>query len=322
MNGRPMLFSERYVELIKVDNGEFIDNICGQVSDDVKADISEVMRQYAEPSIIYPNRYDSYEIRTTALEIAINNFNEIKGVPYITLKHNVFDGPMYDHLAAAFTLFLFDVIELQYNELSSNEKVSFQEEINSVFAKYDVPWLLCEGRMIKIDAAQFELDLRRKALEAMRELKDNDPRFQSAYDELWLACDYFDKDSFAAAISNAGKSYESVLKVICNLQRGNSDKLTKAYLEAKGGTLPATMTPEGFREKVMMALPFIRNNSSSDHGAGATPAIISKPLAKLAINLAAAMDTYLIEEYRDSLTIGQAEETANSSGSIDNKLPF
>ncbi len=48
----------------------------------------------------------------------------------------------------------------------------------------------------------------------------------------------------------------------------------------------------------MMSLPFIRNNSGSDHGAGAKDIIISKPMAKLALNLAAALNTYLIEEYK------------------------
>lgn len=309
-----MLFSERYAELIKEENGEFVDNICGPISDDVKADISRTMREYAEPAVIYPNRYDSYEIRTTALEIAINSFNEIKGTSYITLKHNVFDGPMYDHLAAAFTPFLFDVIELQYAELSAGEKSEFQSEINATFYHHDVPWLLHEGRMVKIDTVQFELDLRQKALEQLCKMKDCDPKFQAAYSELLLACEFLQKSDFASAISNAGKSYESVLKVICGLQKGNADKLTKSYLLTKAGTLPVTMAPEGFREKVMMALPFIRNNSSSDHGAGATPAIINKPLAKLAVNLAAAMNTYLIEEYRDSLTI-VPENT-------DTELPF
>ena len=229
---------------------------------------------------------------------------------------------MYDHLAATFTPFLFDVIELQYNELSNGEKVvDFQAEINATFTKHSVPWLLCVGRMIKIDATQFELDLERKALETMRELKDSDPKFQAAYDELLQACDFWGQDSLATAISNAGKSYESVLKVICGLQRGNADKLTKVYLETRSGALPATMTPEGFREKVLMALPFIRNNSSSDHGAGATPTITSKPLAKLAINLAAALNTYLIEEYKIELTTNTVEPASSSQGDKD-ELPF
>lgn len=322
MKERPLLFSERYAELIKVENGEFTDNICGQISDDAKIDIAEIMRQYAEPATEYPNRYDSYEIYTTVLEIAIRTFNDIKGGPYIWFERSDFDKSWSNPLATAFTPFLFDVIELQYTELSADEKSEFQSEINAAFRQHDVPWLLHEGRMIKIDTVQFELDLRTKALERLCKLKECEPKFQAAYSELLLACEYLQKNDFPSAISNAGKSYESVLKVICGLQKGNADKLTKTYLATRADMLPATMTPEGFREKVMMALPFIRNNSSSDHGAGATPVIINKPLAKLAINLAAAMNTYLIEEYRDSLTAGQNEETVDSSGSTDNELPF
>lgn len=317
-----MLFSERYADLIDTTNGQFIDNICGQISDTAKEDIGEIMREYAEPAIIYPNRYDSYEIRTTALEIAIKEFNDKKGSPYIWFEPPDFDKAWSNPLVTTFTPFLFDVIELQYAELSNGEKSEFQAELNAVFRQHDMPWLLCEGHMIKIDAVQFELDLRQKALEKLQELKDSDPKFQAAYDELLLACGFLEQDSLAAAISNAGKSYESVLKVICNLQRGNADKLTKTYLETRSEALPATMTPEGFREKVLMALPFIRNNSSSDHGAGATPTIISKPLAKLAINLAAALNTYLIEEYKIELTTNAVEPASSSQGNGKDELPF
>lgn len=316
-----MLFSERYADLIGTELGQMVDNICGELDYNLKVRLSDVMHDFAEPQKIYPDRYSSYDITTTALEMAVDNFNEIKGVPYISLKHNVFDGPMYDPLANAFTPFLFDVIELQYQELSSGEKVDFQAEINTAFTQYNAPWLLCEGRMIKIDATQFELDLRQKTLEIMGELKGSDLKFQAAYEELLQACESFEKDDFAAAISNAGKSYESVLKVICNCQKGNADRLTRAYMEMKGGILPASMTPEGFREKVMMALPFVRNNSSSDHGAGATPARISRPLAKLAINLAAALNTYLIEEYKIELA-SHSEEYDPNTPSDEEQLPF
>ncbi len=317
-----MLFSQRYAGLIKVDNGDFVDNICGPISDDAKADIAEVMRQYAEPATIYPNRYDSYEIRTTALEIAIQTFNDKKGAPYIWFERSDFDKTWSNPLSTAFTPFLFDVIELQYTELSNGEKGEFQSELNAKFRQHDLPWLLCEGRMIKIDATQFELDLRQRALEKLQKLKNCEPKFQAAYNELLLACEFLEKNDFASAISNAGKSYESVLKVTCGVSKGNADKLTKAYINQNGTVLPTTMTPEGFREKVMMALPFIRNNSASDHGAGATPAIISPPLAKLAVNLSAAMSTYLIEEYQNGLTSKQHETPANSLFDIDGELPF
>ena len=77
--------------------------------------------------------------------------------------------------------------------------------------------------------------------------------------------------------------------------------------------MPASMAPEGFREKVMMALPFVRNNSSSDHGAGATPARISRPLAKLAINLAAALNPLYYNMWNYNYIQQQAQQQYHKS---------
>lgn len=315
-----MAFSERYKDLIDIGHGEAKDNICGEILTAVKKEISEVLSNFAEPTITKPNRYDSYEVHTSAFHLAIDKLNEIAGFSVISLTRNVFDGcNNQDVFGDIFTPWLFDLIELQYIELSDGEKNEFQSAINTVLQKNDIPFLLCDGRMIKIDAQQFELDLKAKALAVLHDLKDNDPKFQSAYDELMKACEFLEKGNHAEAIANAEKSYESVLKVICGVQKGNADKLTKEYTDRKRCHLPATMNNDGFREKVMMALPFIRNNSSSDHGAGETPAIIRRPLAQLAINLSAAMNTYLIEEYTS--TMDTFEATKATEGESD-KLPF
>lgn len=315
-----MVFSERYKDLIDIGHGEAKDNICGEIAIAVKKEIAEVLSDFAEPTITKPNRYDSYEVHTSAFRLAIDKLNEIAGFSVISLTRNVFDGcNNQDVFGDIFTPWLFDLIELQYIELSDGEKNEFQSAINTVLQKNDIPFLLCDGRMVKIDAQQFEQDLRAKALAVLHDLKDNDPKFQSAYDELMKACEFLEKGNHAEAIANAEKSYESVLKVICGAQKGNADKLTKEYTDRKHCHLPATMNNDGFREKVMMALPFIRNNSSSDHGAGETPAIIRRPLAQLAINLSAAMNTYLIEEYTS--TMDTFEATKATEGESD-KLPF
>lgn len=128
-----MLFSKRYSNLIEFGNGESKDYICGEIEYQVKEKIASVMYDFAEPTVIYPNRYDSYEERTDALHLAVQEFNGEKGAPYISLTHNIFDGPAFNPLASAFTPFLFDVIELQYKELSDEEKTDFQSEINNVF---------------------------------------------------------------------------------------------------------------------------------------------------------------------------------------------
>ncbi len=296
-----MLFSERYNDLIEFGNGEAKDHICGEIEYSVKEKIAAVMNDFAEPTIIRPNRYDSYEVRTTALHIAIENFCDAKGAPYISLTHNVFDGPAHNPLAAAFTPFLFDVIELQYEELSDGEKPDFQTAINNVFSSNNIPWLLHDGRMVKVDSQQFEQNLKQKALSQMHELMDAAPLFQSAYDELIKAIEFFEKGDYAEAISNAGKSYESVMKVVLQLDRGNADKLTKGIVDRDCLNLPESMTSEGFREKVLMSLPYIRNNSTASHGAGRSTVEISKNMASLAINLASALNSYLIDVFKEQV---------------------
>ena len=285
-----MIFSIRYADLLKSENNIHNNYFCTDFSYDVKSALEKIMFNFNEPIRYSPNRYDNFEVITSALENAIDEFNDAIDNPIALDYNNIL-------LAELPTKFLFDIIELQYVELSDGEKCDFQSKINMIFQQYDLPWLLSNGRMIKINSTQFECDLQRKALELVHELKDAEPKFKSAYSELTTAIEDFDKGGYQSAINNAGKSYESVLKVILSADRGNADKLTNQYMD-NFLKVPETMNMTGFREKVMMSLPFIRNNTGSDHGAGAKDIIISKPMAKLALNLAAALNTYLIEEYK------------------------
>lgn len=295
-----MIFSQRYKDLIEFGNGESKDGICGDIDFTVKQKVVKALEDFREPQKYHPNRYDNYEEMTDALEIAANKVNDLAGYPVANLAAMDFN-PMGDSsvvLASMFTPFLFDLIELQYEALSESEKEPFRMAVNNVLRDNDIPWIIADGVMIKIDAKQFEQDLKRKALEQLHELTDSAPVFQSAYDELIKAVEFLEKDNYAEAITNAGKSYESVMKIICGADRGNADALTQKILSDGHITLPTAMNGNGFREKVLMSLPFIRNNSAA-HGAGMNSEDLTRPLANLAVNLAAALDTYLIEEYSE-----------------------
>ncbi len=111
-----------------------------------------------------------------------------------------------------------------------------------------------------------------------------------------------------------------MLKVIIGVTKGNAKDLTSAFISSVNPKLPMTINPEGFRSNVLMALPYIRNNSSSDHGAGESQVVIEKSFAKLAINLAAALNTYLIEEYKKTLHGETSVELTDDGNS--NEYPF
>ena len=292
-----LIFTKRYKDQVNVLEGnQLVDKICGNDIDiSIRRNLVYLLSTFNEPKTIQLDRYDtSNTAQTDAFYQAVS-------------KHLYERNRMQvNNIGAAMELIsvqslgnIFDVVELLYIELSDAEKEKYTKELNAFLNDNNLPWVMHEGRMIKIDSRQFECDLKAKALAQMQELKDAEPKFQSAYTELTTAVEALEKGDYQSAINNAGKSYESVLKVILGVDRGNADKLTNQYMDQLL-SVPDTMTKSGFREKVMMSLPYVRNNSGADHGAGAKEVVITKPMAKLAVNLAAALDTYLIEEYAES----------------------
>lgn len=299
------LFSERYGELFQDESNWFGGDDDSNVPYNVKVLIARVMEDFREPISIQPNRYDRCTVNTDALDLAISELDEHVGYRVVDLDMmRMGSGPDEFHaLANVYTPHLFDLIELQYDELSDdaeNGKGDFHREINKVFREHGIPWLLVDGRLVKIDPKQFEQDLKLKALNRMEALKDACPLYQRAYDELRKAIDFLGRGDYAEAVINAEKSYESVLKVILGseFETGAANGLTKRLLEAGKLPLPEGLKPEAFQSSVLMSLPVIRNKAAA-HGSGATGCEMSGPMANLAVNLACALNTYLIQETTD-----------------------
>lgn len=296
------LFSERYEELLQDESNWFGGDDGGSVPYSAKVLIARVTEDFREPISLQPSRYDNYTVDTDALDLAIRELNE--SVDYRVVDLDMMRmGSGLDEvhaLANVHTPHLFDLIELQYEELSDdaeNGKGGFRGEINKVLREQDIPWILVDGRLVKIDPKQFEQDLKLKTLGEMKELKDACPLYQGAYDELRKAIDFLGRGDYAEAVINAEKSYESVLKVILGSESETeaANGLTKRLLEAGKLSLPVGLKPEVLQSSVLMSLPIIRNKTAA-HGSGATGREMSGPMANLAVNLACALDTYLIQE--------------------------
>lgn len=299
------LFSERYGELFQDEPNWFGGDDDSSVPYNAKVLIARVMEDFREPISFQPNRYDSCTVNTDALDLAISELDEHVDYRVVDLDMACMGSGLNEvhALANVYTPHLFDLIELQYEELSDdaeNGKGGFRGEINKVFREHDIPWLLVDGRLVKIDPKQFEQDLKLKALGEMKELKDANPLYQGAYDELRKAIDFLGRGDYAEAVINAEKSYESVLKVICGpgSETEAANGLVKRLLEADRLPLPEGLKPGAFQGGVLMSLPIIRNKAAA-HGSGTTGREIGAPMANLAVNLACALDTYLIQETTD-----------------------
>lgn len=145
------LFSERYKELIDYGHGESVDNISESVQYASKKHLCKIMYDFAEPQRVRRNRYDNWTDNTDALAEAINRLNEHLDFPAINLAPaEISPCSDADLLASHFTPFLFDVIELQYDELSSGEKVPFQEALNNSFRRDNLSFRLSDRGLIEL----------------------------------------------------------------------------------------------------------------------------------------------------------------------------
>ena len=129
-----ILFTTRYRGLVQTENGENLDLICANVTDTTKKKLVSVLVEFAEPQKVKPDRYSDFNITTDSMYIALDRLNDYFDPPVVELSESGYFGNRYaSQLIGLFTPLLFDLIEIQYDELSKSEKMEFREEINRVF---------------------------------------------------------------------------------------------------------------------------------------------------------------------------------------------
>ncbi len=198
------------------------------------------------------------------------------------LRHLVLNG------AAAF---VFDAVELAYGHMQPEDQEKFKRKINSVFELQDCPWRLCDGEFFKLDA---DFVGARIAASAHDGLAAN--RFAGAADEYAKARQELAAGNVKDAILHAGKSFESVMKVMTCVEHGNADQLIKALAnQAYFDDLPDSIRI-GFSEQVLKTLPFMRNRLAG-HGQGAVVIEVPPVYGELAIQLAGAFHNFLLAKH-------------------------
>lgn len=227
------LFTVRYGGLIKIENGHQVDNISGGTSLSVKRRLSSIMTEFAEPTIIRPDRYDNFEMTTDALWLAMEQLNSILDYPAIILEpHGRFGGGYKDQLSKLFTPFLFDIIELQYNRLSPSEKGVFKKEINLAFEKNTVDFILSDSGVIIQQLRHEVLDntigenIGRIQEVGLRELLDeaialhrqpNVPAHKTAVEKVWDALERL--KTYHTSLDKK----ESALKIVDDISNGKPE---------------------------------------------------------------------------------------------------
>ena len=122
----------------------------------------------------------------------------------------------------------------------------------------------------------------------------SNPAFSSANQEFHKALEDYRNGDYADCVTMCGTSFESVMKIICDLKGWQYNQTDTA------ATLLGTIRPqtnlEPFFEQPIMLIATIRNRLSSAHGAGTQQRIVPKHVAQYAVNATASAILLLVEE--------------------------
>lgn len=185
-------------------------------------------------------------------------------------------------------------------ELNTNELVDKTiEELNYRFKQHDLGYEFVNGEVIRIDNKMLHQEVIKPALRLLYE-----EGFDGAEEEFRKAFEYRRKGDNKNAILEAGKSFESTMKTICDKKGYTYDKAkdtAKKLIEIleSNNFYPSYMASHmaSLRTTLETGLPVLRNKTSG-HGQGSVVTPILDEFAEYALNLAATNIVLLVGIYK------------------------
>lgn len=180
------------------------------------------------------------------------------------------------------------------------------EELNYRFKENSIGYEYIEGKIIRVDRLFTHNEIVKPAIKLLYEEK-----FEGASDEFLKAHECYRKKEYKDAILYAGKSFESVMKTICeNIPYDyNKDKDTASKLITilcNNDFIPISLKTHfdgldkaigGIRTSLESGLPTLRNRKSG-HGQGESIEYVTEEFAIYALNLAATNIILLVNLYK------------------------
>jgi len=272
-------FSKRYETAIA--EGK----IQAELSARLRRRLWRILSEFNPPSIYYPDRYSNYNVNSNASKDVGRRLVDAYDISAVDPEIDEAFFQRQDTIQA------FDILEFWYQELSSNEQLEFQREINNIFLEEKFPWLLADGRLFHIDPGFLELEVVVPVIEQM-----SDERFRGALDEFVEARTDLSAGDTKGAIHNSCKSFESVLKAILGCDSGNASQLLQQLADSDLlDDIPSSVS-KAMTQSVFMALPFLRNRLGG-HGQGAEVVEVPYSYAELAVHLAATFNLLLVKKH-------------------------
>lgn len=202
-------------------------------------------------------------------------------------SYNIFDGYKKNNI--------YTMIE---EEVNSNIDKCI-EELNYRFKQHNLGYEFVNGELIRIDNKILHHEVIKPALRLLYE-----EGFDGAEEEFRKAFEYKRKGDNKNAILEAGKSFESVMKTICDKKGYTYDKTkdtakTLINILENNNFYPSYMSTHmaSLRTTLETGLPVVRNKNAG-HGQGSIVTPISDEFAEYALNLAATNIVMLVGIYK------------------------
>lgn len=171
------------------------------------------------------------------------------------------------------------------------------EEINRRFEQHAIGYQFENSRIVRMDSKLSHAELIKPALQLL-----TSPIFSKGNDEFLNAHKHYRTGDFKDCITAANRSFESVLKAICDAEEWSYEKGDTA------GRLVSLVKQEGlfthafdksfdtYVATLKSGLPAIRNDVGA-HGEGVAAAAVTAQIARFALNLTASNLIFLAESY-------------------------
>ena len=310
-----MIFSQRYHRAIR--EGRIVIDL----PQDIRPKTRTCIEKYNEIIGVKRDPYDNFIHNSSVVEEAILELMTEYGWDKIPGCNFVQTGEYYKafrHLiGSAKDWQLFDFIELALKQMQDKESEECRKKINQIFDIHQCPWRIADSEFFKLDADFVGERLASQAHDALTANK-----FYGAADEYAKARQHLASGDIKDAIFYAGKSFESIIKVLTGKSNANADQLIKGMLEdGYFDDLPEEVR-KGFCEQVLKSLPTLRNRLGG-HGQGSEIMTVPNVYGDLALQMAAAFHNFLISKYLERNPVEVEEEKPSQSLSVpDDEIPF
>ncbi len=203
-----------------------------------------------------------------------------------------------------------DVIEAWFYQ-NPKRMSECEKELNDIFFINDSPWRVVNGNVILVDSDYLHREVRAKGI---RLLAESD--IPGALEEYQGAIDDLTSGETKDAVSKAHKSVESVMKAVLETdEHMRYGQLLSKLI--KSGVIPKYY--EDFLkhfEQLALGVVKERNLPGRGHGQGRETKRVTRSLAEFAVNLAGAINVFIIKHSIETKQAGNDKEHSLSEDDV------